>query len=69
MRRGEITVVVTTARFREGQSAARIDFRRDPDSQPNRILLGRLDPEFALGYLDEWENFLAPSRATGSGCP
>jgi hypothetical protein len=56
--------VVTTPEFRAGQNAAWEDFRKDPDSTPNVELLARLrSREFAAGYTDEWEHFIAPVLA------
>lgn len=60
--RPEWEVMVTTADFRRGQQAAWRDFAKDPDATPNREVLARLESrEFAIGYLDEWENFCLPS--------
>jgi len=57
-------LVVTTASFRRGQTAAWRDFAKDPDAEPNEALLARLnDREFAAGYVDEWRNFCVPMRA------
>jgi hypothetical protein len=61
--RPEVEVVVTTASFRRGQTAAWRDFEKDPDAAPNEALLAQLnDREFAAGYLDEWNNFCVPMR-------
>lgn len=55
-------VVITTPDYREGQRAAWKDYAKDPEMIPNRALLDRVSMEFAAGYLDEWENFIVPSR-------
>ena len=61
---GRVQVMITTAAFRKGQDAARRDFAVDPDARPNVHILGMLkSQEFAAGYVDEWNNFLAPERA------
>jgi hypothetical protein len=61
--RGEVQVVVTTAEYRKGQAAAWRDFEKDPDMRPNPEILGRVDPEFRHGYVDEFNTFITPARA------
>lgn len=58
-----VELVVTTPDYRAGQAAAWKDYEKDPDSTPNLVLLARLKSrEFALGYTDEWDNFITPVR-------
>jgi len=57
-------VVITTPGYRAGQAAAWRDHEKDEDSQPNRALLARLNSEeFAAGYCDEYNDFIAPAQA------
>lgn len=59
---GPVHVVITTANYRAGQSAAEKMHATDPDSTPIDELISRRGAEFASGFRARWADLTVLAR-------